>query len=377
MMKSYPVTRPPWTDTYKQNWDETFQRVMAWWRHEETDRPVIFNSVSKPKDQRRGTGIRPKDAAEAERFDLDADVLLHNTRHGLENTLYSMAEGAPVAMCKYASDMGILCVQAGGRVRYTPDTFTAWIEQEENLYDRPLPEAGGPCPQLAFVLDMIRRFHETFGYDIILGANPLIDPLTTLSMMRGTDDFCMDLIDRPEDVKRWTGRLGEFHRQAVSSYREARAACGRREDFNWTGAWAPGDMDTIQCDVSVMLSPQMFREFALPEAEYEASFFDYTIWHLDGTGEFKHVDDICAIPNLHAIQYVDERRRDPIEFAEVWEKILRKGKSIIFSCDYRYAPALTKRLGPRGLAFGAHNCNTEAELEWFIKEVTAASRGRP
>jgi hypothetical protein len=130
-------------------------------------------------------------------------------------------------------------------------------------------------------------------------------------------------------------------------------------------------MDAIQCDVSVMLSPEMFREFALPEAEYEASFFDYTIWHLDGSGQFRHLDDICAIPNLNAIQYVDEKRRDPLEFAHIWEKILSRGKSIIFSCDYRYAPALTRRLGPKGLAFGAWNCNSEADMEWLIREVTA------
>jgi hypothetical protein len=341
---------------------------MAWWRNEETDRPVFFNPVLKPEAQRRGNRIGPKNAAEAERFDLDAEVFLHNTRLSLENTQY-MAEAAPGAMGNFASLLGMLCVQAGGKIHYAPDTFTAWLEQEENLYDRPMPEAGECCPQLAFALDLIRRFHETFGYDVILGANPMLDPLTTLSMMRGSDNFCMDLIDRPDDVKRWAGRLGEFHRQAVSSYRNARAALGRREDFNWCGAWAPGDMDAIQCDVSVMLSPEMFREFALPEAEYETSFYDYTIWHLDGTGEFKHLDDILAIPNLHAIQYVDEMRRDPIEFAEVWEKILRAGKSIIFNCDYRYAPALTKRLGSRGLAFGALNCNSEAEMERLIKEV--------
>jgi hypothetical protein len=121
-----------------------------------------------------------------------------------------------------------------------------------------------------------------------------------------------------------------------------------------------------------MLSPEMFREFALEEAEYEASFFDYSIWHLDGTGQFKHLDDILAIPRLNAIQYVDEKRRDPIEFADVWEKILKTGKSIILTCDYRYAPALTKRLGARGLAFAfdASSCNSEAEMEWLIKEVS-------
>jgi hypothetical protein len=271
-------------------------------------------------------------------------------------------------MVYYGSTISLPCVQAGGKIHYAPKTLNAWIELEEDIYDRSLPEVAGPCRELAFILDMIRRYHETFGFDAVLGAYPMLDPLTTLSLMRGSGNFLLDLIARPDEVKRWAARLGEFRRQAVESFRAARAVYGRREDFNWTGAWAPGDMDAVQCDVSAMLSPQMFREFVLPEAEREAAFYDYTIWHLDGTDEFKHIDDICAIPNLHAIQYVDEKSRDPIEFAHIWEHILRKGKSIIFSCDARYAPALTKRLGRKGLAFASW-CDTEADMERLLRQL--------
>jgi hypothetical protein len=119
-----------------------------------------------------------------------------------------------------------------------------------------------------------------------------------------------------------------------------------------------------------MLSPEMFRDFALEEAEREIAFFDYSIWHLDGTGEFKHLDDILAIPGLNVIQYVDEKRRNPVEFADTWERILKKGKSILFSCDWHYAGDITKRLGPRGLAFGAWNCNSEADMDQLIKDIT-------
>jgi hypothetical protein len=364
--------RPAWTDKYKHNWDDAYKRVMAWWHNEETDRPVIFNSVPKPESRRNKLKrINPTSSEEAERFDIDPEVQLNNSRCGLENTLY-LAESAPAAKSSFASLLGLLCVQAGGRIGYAPQNGTAWLEEEKDLFDRPLPELSRPCKQLDFVTDMIHRNHKAYGFDVILGANPMIDPLSTLSMMRGSDNFCMDLIDRPDDVKRWAKRLGELFRKAVESYRAARAVYGRREDMNWTSAWAPGDMDTLESDVSVMFSPEMFHEFAMPEAEYEASFFDYCIWHLDGTGQFKHLDDILSIPGLNAIQYVDEKRRDPIEFADTWEKILRKGKSIIFSCDYHYAPALTKRLGPKGLAFGAWGCNSEADMDWLIKGVSGS-----
>jgi hypothetical protein len=362
-------SRPQWTDKYKQNWDEAYERVMAWWHNEETDRPLVFNHVPKPASERTITSFSPKDAEEAERLDFDINTQLHNTKAFLENNLF-LAESVPRAMSNFASLLGMLCVQAGGTIHYAPDTLTAWLEQEEDLYERPLPDVTRPCPPLAFVLETIRRNHEAFGYDVVLGANPMLDPLTTLSMMRGTDNFCLDLLDRPDEVKRWTKRLGEFYRQAVEGYRTARTAVGRREDYNWSGAWAPGDMDAIQCDVSSMLSPEMFREFALPEAEKEAAFFDYTIWHLDGTAEFNHIDDICGIKNLHAIQYIDEKGRDPLEFIPIWERILRYGKSIVFTCRAEHAAALTKRLGHRGIAFYFLGIDAETDLEGILKGLS-------
>jgi len=363
--------RPYWTDKYKHNWDDAYARVMRWWRCEETDRPVIFSSVPKSKEQRNNDlhWISPKNAEEAARFDLDINVKLNNARCSLENTLFP-AESAPNTHAAFASLLGLLCVQAGGRLGYDPQYGTAWLLEEPDLYSRPVPDVNAPCEALDVVLTYIKRAHETFGFDIVLGANPMIDPLSTLSMMRGSENFLMDLIDQPEMIKRWAAALGALYRKAVESYRETRAALGRREDMNWTSAWAPGDMDTLESDISVMLSPEMFREFALPEAEYEASFFDYSLWHLDGSGQFKHLDDILAIPGLNGIQYVDEKKRDPLQFADVWKKILARGKSIIFSCDWHYCPALAKELGSKGVAFGCWGLEGEADMERLIREIT-------
>jgi hypothetical protein len=356
-----------WTCKYKQNWEQAWKRVGAWWHCEETDRPVIFSSVSKPACERKGVYISPKNPEEAARFDIDPAVKLNNIRYHLENTLFT-AESVPFAHSDFANLLGMLCVQAGGKLQYDYP-YTTWIIEDKELFDREPPEVSAPCKELQFAIEMIQRNHEAFGYDVVLGANPMLDPLTILSLMRGQEGFLVDLIEREDDVMRWLKRLGEFHRQAINAFRESRAVLGRREDYNWTGAWCPGDMDAIQSDISTMLSPEMFRKFALPEAEYEASFYDYTIWHLDGTDEFRHLDDICGIANLHVIQYVDEKGRDPLKFSHIWEKILKQGKSILFACDSKYAPGLRKELGCRGIAFSFRNALTEQDMERMLKEM--------
>ena len=361
---SIPVA---WTNKYKQNWDESWKRVDAWWRCEETDRPVVFSSASKEISRHTGSFISPKNAEEAAAFDINIDVKLNNARYYLENNVFT-AESVPFAYAGFANLLGLLCVQAGGKLHYDYP-HTTWIVEDQNLFDKALPPLSASCNELRFILDFIKRCHKTFGFDIVLGANPMIDPITTLSLMRGQENFLIDLIEREDDVMRWLKRLGEFFRQAVVSFRETRKALGRREDYNWTGAWAPGDMDAIQCDVATMLSTEMFRKFALPEAEYEASFYDYVIWHLDGTDEFRLLDDILAIPNLNAIQYVDEKGRDPLEFSHIWEKILKRKKSILFSVDSKFVLGIAKQFGPRGIAFGLRNAVNEKEMETLINKL--------
>ena len=263
----------------------------------------------------------------------------------------------------------MLAACAGCKIKYEPTTLLPWIEVMPNLYDRELPFFHPNKPPYSFTIEMIGRYHREFGMDCVLGANPMLDPLTTLAMMRGVEDFCVDLYEQPEVVLQWTKRLGDIFMDIVNGYRNARAAFGRREDFNWTGAWAPGDMDTVQCDVCSYLSPDMFRRFAMTEAEKEAEFYDYAIWHLDGTGQFVHLPDICSIKKINAIQWVDEKWRNPVEFVHVWEKVLHARKGLLITAKLNEALELTKRLGKKGLAFNLSDVSTYGEMEVALQKL--------
>ena len=83
---SLPVS---WTNKYKQNWEESWKRVKAWWNNEETDRPLVFTSVPKPEKERKGNFILPKNNTEAALYDLDIDVKQNNILYYLENNLFS------------------------------------------------------------------------------------------------------------------------------------------------------------------------------------------------------------------------------------------------------------------------------------------------
>ena len=60
----------------------------------------------------------------------------------------------------------------------------------------------------------------------------------------------------------------------------------------------------LQCDLSYMISPQMFGRFVLPELAASCRRLGNPAYHLDGPGEIPHVDMLLSIPELRAMQYV-------------------------------------------------------------------------
>lgn len=365
-MSDTTTVRPAWTSTYKQNWDEAHSRMMAWWKGGSLDRPVVLTPVPRP-----GAGPFTWPAGlQGEDRDLNEALRLEYEQHVFRTNLY-LAESVPAAWTTYGSLLCMLSAMAGAKTQYRREAV--WIEKVPgDLYDAPLPEFREDCPPYAFAVRMIHRHAELFGWDCVLGADCLIDPVTTLSMMRGGEQTAMDLIDRPDDAKRWITRLGDLFLDIVMGWRKARAEHGRREGYNWTGAWAPGDVDSLQCDFSTMLSTAMFGEFVMPELERQSQFMDYAIWHLDGEDEFRHIDAICSVKGIRGIQWIDARGRSSVEFIDVWKKIRGLGRSLLFSrATTDEALQLTRELGKDGLAFQLTDVGTEAAMEAALKRLKA------
>jgi hypothetical protein len=344
---------------------------MAWWEGDSLDRPVVLTPVPRPNRQPFKPAADPGSPAAR---DLDEEYQLAAHRHRLES-LHFAAESAPMAGVGYASVLGLLAVMAGGSVRYAPESWTAWIEKEENLYQRDLPEFSPESPPYAFAVRMIHRYAEVFGLDCILGANPMMDALTTLSLMRGVEELCLDLRENPDTVKRWCRRLTDLYLEIVHGFRAARAEHGRREDMNWTGMWAPGDFDAVHCDFSVMVSPEMFEQFVRPQLERQLEFYDYTVWHLDGADQIKHLEAICSFPEIRGIQWVENEGRRPTERLDLFRRIRRLGKSLIIACpSVEEALELTRQLGKDGLALHIGPwlpglLRTEREMEDLLRRL--------
>jgi len=66
----------------------------------------------------------------------------------------------------------------------------------------------------------------------------------------------------------------------------------------------PRRMGQMQCDLSVMISPEMFNRFAMPELEELCGFLDVPVYHFDGQEPIRRLDSLLSLQNLRAIHAV-------------------------------------------------------------------------
>jgi hypothetical protein len=131
---------------------------------------------------------------------------------------------------------------------------------------------------------------------------------------------------------------------------EVRAALAEALDvvtwgsLNRFGMYSRGIIDVPQCDVSCMMSREMFNEFELPSLTREIGSTDASIYHLDGPGALQHTESLCAIEKLDMIQWMPGEGRYDDDWSALNAKIDALGKGQIFQPYYKLAAADIERI---------------------------------
>jgi hypothetical protein len=201
-----------------------------------------------------------------------------------------------------------------------------------------------------------------------LGGN-----LDISSTFRPGERLLLDLYDRPEVIRWLTWKTHE----AWWTYFDAFNTLLHPVNPGYT-AWTPIFSDApfymLQCDFSVMISPEMFVEFAKPELAATCSRLDRPFYHLDGPGQLPHLDEILSIPDLKGVQWVPGAGAPDIRsWPEVFRKIRDAGKLIQFFGNIEDLDAIVGQLGgPEGIMLVSWETDkTEKEIEAALKKYGA------
>ena len=187
---------------------------------------------------------------------------------------------------------------------------------------------------------------------IIIGNPDVGGNLDCLSHVRGTDNLLIDMLTEKDWVKH---NLNTFQSIWESFYNEFFSTTMEHNDMGssvaWMGGpWAPGKLATTYCDMSVTFSPEMFEEFVIPELYRQCEYLDYSIYHLDGTEQLRHLDMLLSIKELDAIQWAKVAGQPSVvNYIGELKKMQEAGKKVIYFGTVDEAAELIKNLSSSSL----------------------------
>ena len=200
----------------------------------------------------------------------------------------------------------------------------------------------------------------------------LIEGLDILSEVLGTEELLTALIDYPEEIHRLLNELDSLYYKAFDPLYELVKDERGGNAFIAFYAWGPGKTLKSQCDFSAMISVEMFDEFVVPYLERQCAQCDFSVYHLDGPGAMRHLDSLCRVKSLKAIQwtpgYPNPDPADKKWWKSIWGKVYSAGKSaMVLGNRPELVEPFLKEFGQAGTMITT-GLDTEKEARKFLDD---------
>jgi hypothetical protein len=354
---------------YKDNWDETKERLSALWYGERLDRPCV--AVRAPRAVADPTPV-PK-PADDEAIWLDPDYRVALLRHALESTWWG---GETVPGITFMPNW-VICL--GGTPRFDPNTI--WFETRPVDFDQPSPFRHDPdSPWMVKYRRLLLALCEAArDADFAIGKPGGLPANDLLSMLMGTQEFMMALMDQPD----WMAEAILNGARDQSRVRQDLQQLMREQgcelwygQAGWMPFWAPEPFVSSQSDVSCMLSPGMFDRFIVPELNVYAEERGALWFHLDGGDAKQHLPRLLSMPLLRVVQYTPAPFEPPNgpEHLDMYRQIQAAGKIVHIQLPAENIEPLVRQLDPALLMLDTDVGNREDGERLLAKCVTWTGR---
>ncbi len=282
---------------FNHNWEETKARFLAWWQGENLDRPLMKVVAKRQSPLEELEESWPPKTLEDRHLEVDRKVI--NMRNYCRNHRF-LAEAFPSLDINIGA--GSLAVYLGLEPKFARNTV--WFEQCIDDWDswgdlKYDPENYWFKRHVA----LLKKAKELAKSAYFINIPDIIENLDILAAMRGTQNLCFDLIDQPDVIKKYLDQLDQLYFKYYDLMYDIVKADDSSSSYTTFSIWGPGKVAKVQCDFSAMISPQHFREFALPSLVKQCDRLDFSLYHLDGPDAIKHVPAVMEIEKLNALQW--------------------------------------------------------------------------
>lgn len=357
---------------YKEDWEETKERLRLWWDHEYFGRCVLAVTAPLDNPPERPAPSAPKTVQE-QWYDLDA--VAERNEYSLSRTFYG-GEAIPMWSAGYP---GIASIPTMLGCPFSVDMHTGWHDAlltDPDGFDVSALrlDANHPAYKYHFAV-LARAMRETSGKSFpSMGA--FYHGGDTLAALRGTEQLLIDCIERPDAVRDAEEYLMDMW---FDFYDRTYAAVNGAEQGSacFFEIWAPGKTYGVSNDFSFNISPSMYRDLFLPAIKRQIDFLDYSIYHVDGVGSFGHVDALCDLPELQAVQILPGAGQpSPLHFVNELKKVQSAGKNLAIWIAAEEVEQALSMLSARGLYIRTYAKNQAQAEELLTRaEIWSVDRG--
>ena len=257
----------------------------------------------------------------------------------------------------------------GGKPIY--HEYTVWYDKViKNLYNFRIAFDETSNIYWNKTINLLKTVVEAVKGDCYVDYTDIGEPSSILSLLRGTEELCIDLYEEPDAVKRL---FEEVNCVVLDLYKKQYDVINKYLDgcTSGLGLWSPELHLVSEADFASVISPRQAEEFLLPGIQEWCRQAKYNVYHLDGPPCVKMLDYILEIPELNAIQW-------PWEIGSEWigmlKRIQSRSKGLCLYAGKNELDEILSNLSPKGLFVCISDCENEEqarEIEKIALNTTA------
>lgn len=322
----------------RKRWEMSKKRFEAFWNHELLDRCLI--SITSLKDG--GTPVIP--VFRDEKYFTTPEMIIEYNRRCFKET-YFCGEAYPIIL----HDLG-----AGGHAGFFKGERhdfrdTVWFFPGIDHPDQVEFDESSVLYKKS--IELAKAFAEDSRGDYLIGMPDATGNADALAHLMGSENLMMAMLDEPDAVSGALSKIQKAYERVMKEcYQIVKNVNDGGSCVGWLRTWAPGFHAQMQCDMSVMISRNMFDEFIVPELTEQSEMLDHALYHFDGIEQIRHLDSLLEIPGIKAIQWTQVAGQPPCtNYIPELKRIQDAGKNLVISVSPEQIKVLMENLSSRGL----------------------------
>lgn len=345
--------------------ERAMQRVYAWYQNEVVDRPPVRFMAHNAFLEAETDALKAMTATGRKAVWYDVEYQVDKFYKSVDGRRF-YGETFPV----YFPNLG-------------PDVYAGFYGSELEFgeitsWSRPVLREWEALDGLALdvkseyllkIEELTRHALERCAGKFMVGYTDLHPGLDCAAAWRGPAQFCLDLLDSPEQARRLAERAIADFELVYDRFDRLLRQAGQLS-VSWMGIPSHGRMHIPSCDFSTLISPRLFQEFALPILEREVRTMTHNVFHVDGRGVARHLDAILSVPEVHAVQWVQGVGDDlPImQWVPLIKEIQSRKVPVIVDLNKTELEGFMEVMDPRGLFLWVATEDEEEEIA-LLKQV--------